>query len=131
MGNSRSTYTSDGRACLWWAALLGPARWPHRNRPAGLYTGSWHSGHRTAANEERKQLPHRLFEGTGYQPGIRNWLHPGHPVGGYPNFDGWPRFTTIIHQQMYIDWLKRTYEGGLRLMVAHVVNNELLAHEFG
>ena len=72
-----------------------------------------------------------FFEGTGYQPGIRNWLHPGHPVGGYPNFDGWPRFTTIIHQQMYIDWLRRTYEGGLRLMVAHVVNNELLAHEFG
>jgi microsomal dipeptidase-like Zn-dependent dipeptidase len=72
-----------------------------------------------------------FFEGTGYQPGIRNWLHPGHPVGGYPYFDGWPRFTTIIHQQMSIDWLRRTYEGGLRLMVAHVVNNELLAHEFG
>src|SRR5713101_1070282 len=72
-----------------------------------------------------------FFEGTGYLPGIRNWLHPGHPVGGYPHFAGWPRFTTIIHQQMYIDWLRRTYEGGLRLMVAHVVNNELLAHEFG
>jgi microsomal dipeptidase-like Zn-dependent dipeptidase len=33
----------------------------------------------------------------------------GHKVGGYPEFDGWPRYTTKIHQQMYIDWIKRAY----------------------
>jgi microsomal dipeptidase-like Zn-dependent dipeptidase len=71
-----------------------------------------------------------FFEETGYHPGLLGWLYPGHRVGGFPDFDGWPKFTTIIHQQMYIDWIKRAYEGGLRLMVAHVVNNELLAHEF-
>jgi microsomal dipeptidase-like Zn-dependent dipeptidase len=52
---------------------------------------------------------------------------PGHLVGGYPEFDGWPRFTTLIHQKMYVDWVRRSYDGGLRLMVAHVVNNALLA----
>ena len=51
----------------------------------------------------------------------------GHLVGGYPRFDGWPRFTSVIHQKMYVDWVRRAYEGGLRLMVALVVNNELLA----
>jgi microsomal dipeptidase-like Zn-dependent dipeptidase len=51
----------------------------------------------------------------------------GHLVGGYFQFDGWPRFTTMIHQRMYIDWIRRAYDGGLRLMVAHAVNNELLA----
>jgi microsomal dipeptidase-like Zn-dependent dipeptidase len=71
-----------------------------------------------------------FFEETGYRSGLLGWLYPGHPVGGFPDFAGWPKFTTIIHQQMYIDWIKRAYEGGLRLMVAHVVNNELLAHEF-
>lgn len=72
-----------------------------------------------------------FFEGTGYRPLLQNVFHPGHHVGGYPQFDGWPKFTTLIHQQMYIDWVKRAYEGGLRLLVAHVVNNQLLAHEFG
>ena len=71
-----------------------------------------------------------FFEQTGYGSGLRGWLQPGHAVGGFPDFDGWPKFTTLIHQQMYIAWIKRAYEGGLRLMVAHVVNNELLAHEF-
>jgi microsomal dipeptidase-like Zn-dependent dipeptidase len=71
-----------------------------------------------------------FFEETGYRAGPLGWLYPGHHVGGFPDFDGWPKFTTIIHQQMYIDWIKRAFEGGLRLMVAHVVNNELLAHEF-
>ena len=71
------------------------------------------------------------FEQTGFREGLRGLIPPGHAVGGYPRFDGWPKFTTLIHQHMYIDWIKRTYEGGLRLMVAHVVNNALLAHEFG
>ncbi|HEY3288978.1 MAG TPA: membrane dipeptidase, partial [Anaerolineae bacterium] len=52
----------------------------------------------------------------------------GHPAGvGYPDFDIWPRFTTLIHQQAYIDWLYRAYQGGLRLISALAVNNELLA----
>lgn len=54
----------------------------------------------------------------------------GHYTSGYPNFDGWPRYTTMLHQQMYIDSLKRAYAGGLRLLVAPVVQNGLLAHEF-
>jgi len=52
---------------------------------------------------------------------------PGHLVGGFPAFDGWPRFTSLVHQKMYVDWIRRAYDGGLRLMVALVVNNELLA----
>lgn len=55
----------------------------------------------------------------------------GHRVGGYPEFDGWPRFTSTIHQQMHVDWIRRAVAGGLRLMVALVVNDRLLAHEFG
>lgn len=65
-----------------------------------------------------------FFEATGYGSGI------GHLVGGNPQFDGWPRFTTLIHQQMHVDWIRRAYDGGLRLLVAHAVNNELLASEY-
>jgi microsomal dipeptidase-like Zn-dependent dipeptidase len=52
----------------------------------------------------------------------------GHPAGGgWPDFIVWPRFTTLVHQQAYIDWLYRAYQGGLRLISCLAVNNELLA----
>ncbi len=47
--------------------------------------------------------------------------------GGWPDFIVWPRFTTLVHQQAYIDWLYRAYQGGLRLITCLAVNNELLA----
>lgn len=51
----------------------------------------------------------------------------GHLVGGYDQFDGWPRHTTLAHQQAYVDWIKRAVDGGLRLVVCLAVNNELVA----
>ncbi|HLF83840.1 MAG TPA: hypothetical protein VI837_06680, partial [Blastocatellia bacterium] len=39
-------------------------------------------------------------------------------VAGFPNFDQWPKYNSILHQQMWIDWIKRAKEGGLRVMVA-------------
>jgi microsomal dipeptidase-like Zn-dependent dipeptidase len=49
-----------------------------------------------------------------------------HNVGGTGPFDGWPKYNTISHQQMYHKWLERAYLGGLRLMVMHAVSNEAL-----
>jgi microsomal dipeptidase-like Zn-dependent dipeptidase len=52
----------------------------------------------------------------------------GHPPGGgWPEFIVWPLFTTLVHQQAYIDWIYRAYQGGLRLVTCLAVNNELLA----
>ncbi len=51
-------------------------------------------------------------------------LSVGHLVGGYPQFDGWPRWDSITHQSVHEDWLYRAVEGGLRLMVMLAVNSE-------
>lgn len=52
----------------------------------------------------------------------------GHPAGGgWPEFIIWPKFTTLVHQQAYIDWIYRAYQGGLRCITCLAVNNELLA----
>jgi microsomal dipeptidase-like Zn-dependent dipeptidase len=54
----------------------------------------------------------------------------GHKAGGgWPDFIVWPRFTSLIHQQAYIDWVYRAYQGGLRLITCLAVNNELLANK--
>jgi microsomal dipeptidase-like Zn-dependent dipeptidase len=44
----------------------------------------------------------------------------GHNDKGFPSFEGWPLHTSILHQQMYVDWIRRAWQGGLRLMVAHM-----------
>ncbi|MBK8254327.1 MAG: membrane dipeptidase [Polyangiaceae bacterium] len=56
--------------------------------------------------------------------------NPKHTVDGYPTFDGFPTFHDVAHQKMYIDWLKRAYDGGLRLIQLDVGNSEALGSAF-
>ncbi|MBZ5560684.1 MAG: HYR domain-containing protein, partial [Acidobacteriia bacterium] len=71
-----------------------------------------------------------------------NFFHKDHllddPVGsvgtndaagsnlGAPIFNGWPRWTSTTHQQAYFQWLKRAYEGGMRLTTMLAVTNSAL-----
>ena len=50
--------------------------------------------------------------------------------GGYPDFKYWPRFNSVIHQQIHVNWLKRAWRGGLRLIVFDAVNNALFGRYF-
>jgi microsomal dipeptidase-like Zn-dependent dipeptidase len=50
-----------------------------------------------------------------------------HPHAGYPDFEHWPHQTSLLHQQMWWEWMKRARDGGLRVVVALAVNSELLA----
>ena len=45
---------------------------------------------------------------------------------GVPLFNGWPLWTSTVHQQVYYKWLERAWLGGLRLMVMDAVTNEAL-----
>lgn len=56
-----------------------------------------------------------------------NHLSPHSKVAGFPNFDQWPKHNSLLHQQMYVDWIRRAKEGGLRIMVALAVNSNVLA----
>ena len=49
------------------------------------------------------------------------------PGVGYPSFTDWPKWDDITHQKMWIDWIRRDWEGGLRVMVALSHNNRMLA----
>ncbi|WP_224242976.1 membrane dipeptidase [Hyalangium gracile] len=53
----------------------------------------------------------------------------GHGPCGHGSYAHWPRFTTMVHQQVFVDWLKRAHDGGLRLLCSVAVNNELLADQ--
>lgn len=54
-------------------------------------------------------------------------LEPHKKTAGYPDFANWPTHKSLVHQQMWVDWIRRAYDGGLRGMVALAVNNHCLA----
>jgi hypothetical protein len=45
---------------------------------------------------------------------------------GYPGFPLWPAWNDLTHQKMWVEWIRRAYYGGLRVMVALAVNNKTL-----
>ena len=46
---------------------------------------------------------------------------------GYPDFATWPTWGSILHQQMWIDWIERSHKGGLNIMVALAVSSHCIA----
>ena len=55
---------------------------------------------------------------TGTIPAASRWVSPGWPASG--------GVAGLIYQQMYVQWIKRAYDGGQRIMVAAALNNQLL-----
>lgn len=50
------------------------------------------------------------------------------PAGadGFPAFTYWPRWNDITHQKMWIDWIRRSWQYGQRVMVALSQNNRVI-----
>ena len=48
-------------------------------------------------------------------------------VAAFPDFKEWPKYNSILHQQMWYEWIRRAKEGGLSVMVALAVNNHCIA----
>lgn len=49
-----------------------------------------------------------------------------HDTVGWPTYKDWPKYSSQGHHQTYYMWVKRAWMGGLRLMVNHLVANEVL-----
>lgn len=87
---------------------------------------STHAGHDFIKNKcgnHIRQTVRDIFENENHTNKPHDVEHPP----GYPTFTKWPKYNDILHQQMWIDWIKRAHDGGLRVMVALAVNNVTLA----
>ncbi|WP_133299963.1 membrane dipeptidase [Larkinella punicea] len=74
-----------------------------------------------------KALDGDFVYNTSHNPFEGGNLHGDHQHAGIEaNLKYWPHQTSVSHQQMWWEWIKRAYDGGLRTMVALTVNNELL-----
>lgn len=59
------------------------------------------------------------------QDGVLGGYHDTH--GGFPSFTAWPMWWSATHQQMHWTWVRRAYQGGVRLMIAAVGNSEVIS----
>ncbi len=64
-----------------------------------------------------------------FDPGHRlGVMDPGNTWGSNDQtLAYWPLYNTKLHQQMWKDWLKRAYDGGVRMIVALTVHSQLFA----
>jgi hypothetical protein len=80
------------------------------------------NGNNLCSNQRLFHGDHTAFDsstGGGTNDGAASNL-------GVPLFNGWPLWTSTVHQQVYYKWLERAWLGGLRLMVMLAVSNEAL-----
>lgn len=86
---------------------------------------SSHAGHdfiKNKCGDHQRRMVINGFEDGKHTNKPHNEDHPP----GYPAFTKWPKYNDVIHQQMWIDWIKRAKDGGLRVMVALTVNSMTL-----
>lgn len=55
-----------------------------------------------------------------------NDINARHDTRGWPDFPSWPKHSTVSHQQAYYKWIERAHKAGLKVMVSHLVENEVL-----
>ena len=90
--------------------------------------GGWGAGDNPCGDHLRAGVINNALDSHFWHiVGVERNAHNDHPHAGYPAFEHWPHHSTILHQQMWWEWIKRAHEGGLRVIVALTVNNETLA----
>jgi microsomal dipeptidase-like Zn-dependent dipeptidase len=94
---------------------------PHGVAGSNDFIGEMMRNHYTAASQNLSDLwaVPALVAGNGIY----------HNEKGYNSFEGWPKWNDFSHQKAHIDFLRRAYEGGMRLMVMLAVENSVLAEK--
>jgi microsomal dipeptidase-like Zn-dependent dipeptidase len=95
--------------------------------------GRFHCGRpwsRYGAAAALKDCPDHVFA-DGALAIAENLLSTGSLTGthsdkGWPDFDGWPRHDSLTHEGTYWKGIERAWRGGLRIMVADLVENRAL-----
>jgi microsomal dipeptidase-like Zn-dependent dipeptidase len=64
-------------------------------------------------HETRQTIMQKVNQITGHTHGSSGW----------PDFKTWPSAMTTNHQQMHIEWIRRAFDGGLRILVASAMEN--------
>jgi microsomal dipeptidase-like Zn-dependent dipeptidase len=112
--------TEDGRkGMMWGRPAVGEA---YRDQTA---RERFQAGvPKTHARSSDDMIQEKLREVIiGSADGRTNLAHARH---GADSFETWPNSMLVSHQQIDVDWLRRAHAGGLRVIVASAVDNEIV-----
>jgi hypothetical protein len=73
-------------------------------------------------------LRYEVIQQLEQQLGAVIWPGSTYKSSGYPNFISWPAWDDLVNQKMWVEWIRRSYQGGQRVIVALAVNNKLLGN---
>ena len=110
----------DGRrGMMWGRPAVGSGR---SLTPIERYGSCPHENHAPGIDEDpvRHTIRGLVISSTD---GRTRYPH-GPNAGG--SLENWPSSLILSHQQIDVPWLRRAYQGGLRLMVAATVDNEVI-----
>jgi hypothetical protein len=82
--------------------------------------GGWDPLNNNCGDTIREAIIHSIQQKLG------DGRDPPPDAFGFPSFQDWPVWNDITHQKMWVDWIRRSFNGGLRVMVALAVNNKTL-----
>ncbi|MDV3504393.1 hypothetical protein [Marinobacter sp. M-5] len=68
---------------------------------------------------------HGPWGATGFVELATSGIGP-HDTQGWPTFNDWPRFNSLQHHQSYYRWMERAHLAGMKILVNHLVHNEIL-----
>lgn len=71
------------------------------------------------------EVAHGPWGATGFVELVTSGSGP-HDTQGWPTFNDWPRFNSLQHHQSYYRWLERAHFSGMKILVNHLVHNEVL-----
>jgi len=98
--------------------------------------GRFHCGRpwsKYGVTDALKDCPDHAFDGRFAI--AENFLSQGSLIGthssdGWPNFDGWPKYDSLTHEGTYWKGIERAWRGGLRILVADLVENRALCETY-
>lgn len=112
---------SDGkRGMMWGRPAVGATRTLDF---AQRYGTCAHENHAPGFDEDpiRKMVRDTIIS---VADGRTRYPHGPNSAGSFP---AWPHSLVLSHQQIDVPWLERAHQGGLRLMVAATVDNEVIS----
>lgn len=62
---------------------------------------------------------------TGFTAAVTSGPPP-HETRGWPDFPFWPVHNNLMHHQTYYKWIERAFLAGQKILVNHLVHNEVL-----
>lgn len=74
---------------------------------------------------ENCEVAHGPWGTTGFLELVTSGTGP-HDTQGWPTFNDWPRYNSLQHHQSYYRWLERAHYSGMKILVNHLVHNEVL-----